>query len=281
MPMTTAKLRVAAWTLALGLTVPTAAWTTPAHAEAREHGTAAQEGDILGELASGVMSSFGSTARAAAPSPNVRVDPHSGAEIYVPTGETIDQVIEVVAKQGPMAVASIKQANPIELGLGMWTLSMSLSALFRLGMLAFGLLLFTLGAQRWLRARESLLASPLRALGTGALTMTAAVVSVIVLALTLVGIPLAAFVGLMAWFGLYVGQLVAALSLGSLLPASLRPRSHLGQAAAGALALWSISLLPGIGFIASLCASLLGLGACLVARANHPAPGFSGASLGV
>jgi hypothetical protein len=132
-----------------------------------------------------------------------------------------------------------------------------------------------------LRARESLLASPLRALGTGALTMAAAFVSVMVLAFTLVGIPLAAFVGVVAWIGLYVGQLVAALSLGSLLPAALRPRSHLGQVAVGALALWSISLLPGIGFIATLCASLLGLGACLVARANNPTPGFSGASLGV
>ena len=279
--MTTATRRIAAWTLALGLALPTAASATPVHAEASEGSSAAQNESTIVALANGVMSSFGNHERVATPSPNVGVDPQSGVEIYLPTGETIDQVIEVVASQGPMAVAALNPVRPVELGLGFWTLDVGGEALTHLGMLALGLVLFAVGAKRWLRARESVLESPLRALGTGMLTMLAAFVAVVLLALTLVGIPLAALVGITAWLGLYVGQLVAALSLGGLLPSSLRPRSHLGQVAAGALALWSISLLPGIGFVTSLCAGLLGLGACLVAGARANAPGFSGASLGV
>jgi hypothetical protein len=96
-----------------------------------------------------------------------------------------------------------------------------------------------------------------------------------------VGIPLALFVGFVAWLGLYVGQLVAALSLGALLPSSLRPRSDLGQVAAGALALWTISLVPGLGFVALLCAGLLGLGACLATRARDTTAGFSGVTWGL
>ena len=279
--MTTAKLRIVAWTLALGLTEPTAAWTTPVHAEAGAASSQASSDDTVVALANGVMASFGSPQqRAAAPSPNVAVDPRSGAEIYLPTGETIDQVIEVVGRELPVAVASIKR-NPVELGLGMWALSTGAGALTRLGMLAFGLVLFTLGAKRWLRARESLLAAPLRSLGTGALTMVTAFGAAILLTLTLVGIPLALFVGFVAWLGLYVGQLVAALSLGALLPRSLRPRSDLGQVAVGALALWSISLVPGFGFVALLCAGLLGLGACMASRARDTTAGFSGATWGV
>jgi hypothetical protein len=277
--MTTAKLRIAAWTLALGLMAPAAAWATPLRAEAPRSADDAERAPVV-QLADGVSSSLSHTKQAAS-SPNIHLDPRSGREIYTPTGETIDQVIEVVASKVPVAVASLKHQDPTGLGLGLWALGTGLSALAHLGMLAFGLVLFALGAKRWLKARESLMEAPLKALGTGALTVAAVFTATVLLALTFIGIPLALMVGFVGWLGLYVGQLVAALSLGALLPESLRPRSDLGQVAAGAVALWSISLVPGIGLITSIAASLLGLGACFMARARDSSPVLPGTSLSV
>ena len=275
--MTTAKLRIAAWTLALGLMAPAAAWATPLRAEAPRRAESAEHGRVV-QLAEGVSSAL-SHVKQAESSPNTHVDAQSGVEIYTPTGETIDQVIEVVASKVPVAVASLKDNDPTELGLGLWALGTGISALAHLGMLAFGLVLFALGAKRWLKARESLMQAPLKALGTGALTLAALVTTTIVLTITLVGIPLALMLGFAGWLALYIGQIVAALSLGSILPERFRPQSDLGQVAAGAVALWSISLVPGIGFIASFSASLLGLGACFMARARESTPALPGASL--
>jgi hypothetical protein len=93
--MTTAKLRIAAWTLALGMLVPAAAWATPLRAEASRRAESGERGPVV-ELANGVSAAL-SRPKQAATSANIQVDPRSGVEIYAPTGETIDQVIEVRA----------------------------------------------------------------------------------------------------------------------------------------------------------------------------------------
>jgi hypothetical protein len=97
--MTSAQVRSAALALALGMGSAAAA-----HADANAtHLPAGSETCWRPDAsASGSFEGFRPS------SPNVAVDPRTGTEVYVPTGETIDQVLPVVAPRIPQpAVASV------------------------------------------------------------------------------------------------------------------------------------------------------------------------------
>ncbi|HZU07323.1 MAG TPA: hypothetical protein VFB73_15260 [Chloroflexota bacterium] len=152
-----------------------------------------------------------------------------------------------------------------------------------IGMLIAGLLLvyflpeFAMGAARQVQAH------PWRSVGVGLLAFFGGPVLVLLLAVTLIGLPLAVLVGLSYFLGLYVGWLLLALAVGSLLVLLVRrwrPVAPLGPAwlvVIGLVVLYLLSHLPGIGWLVVFLGLCFGLGALLsqfvAARAaRRPAP---------
>src|SRR5579884_2030428 len=152
-----------------------------------------------------------------------------------------------------------------------------------IGMLIAGLLLvyflpeFAMGAARQVQAH------PWRSVGVGLLAIFGGQVLVLLLAVTLIGLPLAVLVGLSYFLGLYVGWLLLALAVGSLLVLLVRrwrPVAPLGPAwlvVIGLVVLYLLSHLPGIGWLVVFLGLCFGLGALLsqfvAARAaRRPAP---------
>jgi cytoskeletal protein CcmA (bactofilin family) len=154
-----------------------------------------------------------------------------------------------------------------------------------IGMLIAGVLLvyflpeFAMGAARQVQAH------PWRSVGVGLLAFFGGPVLVLLLAVTLIGLPLAVLVGLGYFLGLYVGWLLLGLAVGSLLALLARrwrPVAPLGPAwlvVIGLVVLYLLSHLPGIGWLVVFLGLCFGLGALLgqlvaarVARRPAPAP---------
>jgi len=141
--------------------------------------------------------------------------------------------------------------------------------------LLFLLGLFLLGAmpERLAALERSVVRSPGRALATGLLGFVASVVLVVVLVITIIGIPAALVVLLAVPIGAYVGLAAVAATLGAALPIAALKERPVVQLAAGVLALFVASLVPFAGTIAIVLATALGLGAILLTRFGKSAPG--------
>lgn len=128
-------------------------------------------------------------------------------------------------------------------------------------------------------AADKLKGRPLAALGRGALWLLVGPILVVVLAFTLVGIPLALI--LAATYGalLYLAPIVPALWVGDKL-ASRSGRSRRGRAilpaAVGATAVVLVLLLPWIGFLARVVLTCAGIGgmALLIESRRRPSRAY-------
>jgi len=113
---------------------------------------------------------------------------------------------------------------------------------------------------------------PLHALMLGSASFVAAVLTIVVLAITIIGIPAAIAVAIALSLACYVGLATVAAVIGALMPvAQLRDRPVL-QLAAGVAALYLASLVPGIGTLALMAAGAVGLGAIVRTRLRTSAP---------
>jgi len=108
----------------------------------------------------------------------------------------------------------------------------------------------------------------LKGLGGGAL----AVVAGIVLAVTIVGIPLAIALAITVSLASYVGLAAVAAVIGAVLPIERLKDRPVHQLAAGVGTLYVASLVPGAGGIALMIAAILGLGALLRTRMSKDVP---------
>ncbi|MBW2461934.1 MAG: polymer-forming cytoskeletal protein [Deltaproteobacteria bacterium] len=145
------------------------------------------------------------------------------------------------------------------------------SLLNHLLLFVFGLFLMGLTPERFEALQVTIIRKPAPSLGYGLLGLLAAVVTLIVAAITVVGIPAAILGAIALPVVVYVGLAAFAAVFGAALPSErLRSRPML-QLGAGVLALWLVSLLPVAGGIATVVAAAVGTGALIQTRFHKTA----------
>lgn len=139
-----------------------------------------------------------------------------------------------------------------------------------------GLLLMGLAPDRLSALQRTIVRAPLRSFGMGVVGVIAAVGAIVVLAVTIVGIPAAVVLGLLLPVAMYVGLAATATVLGAMFPIE-RLRGHpVLQLAAGVVALFVVSLAPFAGDAIVGVAGLFGLGALAITRFGKRAPDDDG-----
>ncbi|MCC6878021.1 MAG: hypothetical protein IT378_27160 [Sandaracinaceae bacterium] len=129
-----------------------------------------------------------------------------------------------------------------------------------------GLGMMALARDRFVTLRGELAARPVRSAFGGLLGLLAGAALAIVLAITIIGIPITVLIAFAIPVGLYVGLAAAAWGIGGILPArSLKDRPVM-QLGAGVFLLFVVSLVPTIGFLVVGVAALAGLGAVIATR---------------
>lgn len=157
-----------------------------------------------------------------------------------------------------------------------------LRALWLLGFLVAGCAAVALFPRTARSAEEAVRRRPFAAAGFGILWILAGPVAAVLVALTVVGLPLALIFSAIYVVLLYLGRAVVAIWLGRL---ALRAPEGAGRAGLlarlliGGAALLLVGLMPVLGALVTLVATVMGIGALLAAlsaRAPAPAPGSLG-----
>jgi cytoskeletal protein CcmA (bactofilin family) len=140
------------------------------------------------------------------------------------------------------------------------------SALSRSALLyAFGCILLASAGQPMERMRQELSERPVRALGLGAAALIGGFFAMIVLCVTIIGIPIAIMLFLVGALGVYAGMCAVFLELGALVLEE-RTDSPYVHLALGCLMYLVFSTLPVIGWIATALAVVCGLGLLVSTR---------------
>lgn len=137
------------------------------------------------------------------------------------------------------------------------------------------LLLLSLVPERLSALERTLMKAPGRALALGFVAGIAAVVSIVVMAITIIGIPAALVVALALPIAVYLGLAAVAASLGAALPIETLRERPIAQLASGVGVLFVLSLVPVIGSIGMFAAATIGFGAVLLTRFSKRAVGES------
>lgn len=151
-------------------------------------------------------------------------------------------------------------------GFGGW-LADALTGLVSYALLfVLGLLLMGLARERLDALQLVLVRKPARAFGLGVLGFAGAIAAIVVLAITVIGIPAAVALAVALPFAVYVGLAAVASVLGAVLPLTALKDRPVLQLAAGCGALWLASLVPFAGDVVVAVTAALGLGALVVTR---------------
>ncbi|HTU63215.1 MAG TPA: hypothetical protein VMF89_32365, partial [Polyangiales bacterium] len=140
------------------------------------------------------------------------------------------------------------------------------SALSRSALLyAFGCILLATAGQPMERMRSELSDRPVRALGLGMATLVGGFFALIVLCVTIIGIPVAIMLFLVGALGVYAGMCAVFLELGALVleERTDSPYIHL---ALGCFMYLIFGTLPVIGWLATALAVVCGLGLLVSTR---------------
>jgi cytoskeletal protein CcmA (bactofilin family) len=134
------------------------------------------------------------------------------------------------------------------------------------GLLAAGLLLYAVFPRYTVNAARTLGRTPLKSLGLGAAMFFSAPPIILLLVITIVGIPLALVVAALYTVALFAGYLMAAFFIGEQalqLAGRAQPGKawHMAALAAALAALWLLRQIPYVGGMLVLAALLFGLGA--------------------
>lgn len=171
----------------------------------------------------------------------------------------------VVRMEGPAAMARHRRGQRGHDDEGWFGHALDSAAthalLFMLGLLMLGLMRGRLGV-----LQRAMVRTPVRAGFVGILAFVAAAVSVVVLTITLIGIPGAVVVGLMTFLGGYVGMAAAATVIGAALPSAALKDRPVAQLAVGVGLLFFVSIIPFVGKFAGLLLGAVGFGAVVMTR---------------
>ena len=135
-----------------------------------------------------------------------------------------------------------------------------------------GLLLLGAGRERLRAMQATMVRDGLKTAGTGLLAYVIAGVAIVVLAITLVGIPAAVVLGLALPVATYVGLAAAATVIGAALPLEGLKGQEVLQLALGVGVLFFASIVPTVGTVASVAFACLGFGALIRTRFRTDPP---------
>jgi len=133
-----------------------------------------------------------------------------------------------------------------------------------------GVLLIGAFPRRHAAMARSLVDRPMRSTAAGFLGMLATVVLCIAFAVTLIGIPVAIFLAVLAVVAACAGMAVVGTVIGAALPLEKAKQRPLLQLALGVAILWVLSLVPVLGFLVLLILGSAGYGAVLMTRFGRP-----------
>lgn len=147
-----------------------------------------------------------------------------------------------------------------------WVKDAVRSALAHALLFLLGLLLIGTSRERLRALQVTMIEDGAKTAGVGLLGYVAGALIVVLLALTIIGIPVAVLVGLALPVATYVGLAAAATVIGAALPLAPLKGKEVLQLAAGVGVLFLASLVPVAGGIVVACAACLGFGALLRTR---------------
>jgi hypothetical protein len=136
----------------------------------------------------------------------------------------------------------------------------------------FALLLSGAVPERMGAMHVAIVKEPLRTAGVGLLGYAGAVLALVALVITIVGIPLALALGILVPVATYIGLAAAATVIGAALPVERLRGRPVMQILAGVSCLFVASLVPGLGLVAIAVAACLGLGALVRTRFRAAPP---------
>ncbi|MEO7111629.1 MAG: hypothetical protein ABI183_14410, partial [Polyangiaceae bacterium] len=153
------------------------------------------------------------------------------------------------------------------------------SALTRSAILfVFGAMLLALATDRMEKLRSEIAARPMKSFALGIIGGVAAVLAVVVLCVTLIGIPIAVVGTLVAVFGGYAG-FCAALATGGQALFGHRTKNPYVQLALGCVLLVIVGAIPFIGTWVTVAIAFIGMGAMIATRGAGIALGRARATI--
>jgi len=160
--------------------------------------------------------------------------------------------------------------DPIR-SLGHWIGDLVSSLLSYALLFLLGLVLMGVARERLDALQVVIIRRPFRAFGHGLLGFVGAIVAIVILCITIIGIPAAIVLGVVLPIALYIGMAAAATVLGAALPLPQLKERPVMQLAAGVATLFVASLVPVVGSVAIAIAALVGLGALVITRFSKTA----------
>ncbi|MCB9597151.1 MAG: hypothetical protein H6719_30790 [Sandaracinaceae bacterium] len=149
------------------------------------------------------------------------------------------------------------------------------SAVMHVLLFLLGLLMMGVGRERLGALQVTMIKDGVKTAGTGLLGYLGAVAAIVLLSITLIGIPAAVVVGLALPIATYVGLAAAATVVGAALPLPQLQGKEVHQLAAGVGVLFLASLVPLAGGIFTAAVACLGFGALIRTRfAKSPPEGL-------
>lgn len=140
------------------------------------------------------------------------------------------------------------------------------SAVSSFGVLfVFGSILIALAGERMRQLRLEVATRPMRNFALGILGFFGFGAAIIVLCVTVIGIPIALFGALLGLVAMYAG-IVAAVTLGGELLLRKRTENPYAHLALGALLFVALSSLPGVGTVVGFAVSAIGIGTMVSTR---------------
>jgi hypothetical protein len=129
-----------------------------------------------------------------------------------------------------------------------------------------GILLMGVARERFEALQVTIVKKPVSAFGYGLLGLVGSGVAIVVLAITLIGIPAAILGAIALPIAIYVGLAAFAAVFGAAIPVESLKGKPIMQLGAGVLCLWLSSLIPFAGGFATILAAAIGLGALIITR---------------
>lgn len=156
--------------------------------------------------------------------------------------------------------------------LGHWAGDLVRSAVSHVLLFLLGLLLLGTARERLRAVQTVMVRQGLETTGLGFLAYVAAVVMIVLFAITLIGIPVAVLIGLALPLATYVGLAAAATVIGAALPIPQLAGREVAQLGAGVAVLFVASQVPLVGTMVTVVAACLGVGALVRTRLGQRTP---------
>jgi hypothetical protein len=241
-------------------------WGGDAHVAGRAYGdvfTAGGDAEITGLVVGNVLTMGGDIRIGREGSVHGRLDAMGG--------DVLDERVGAAAFAPPPPLVAVPVMAPCALSTPVSTeITDFLGSGARHALLfLFGLFFLAIAPKRLHAISHVLVDRPIRATLAGFLSLIGTPILCLALAITLIGIPVAAVVGLLGIVAMLAGLVSASMVIGAGIPWRRLSGRPVAQLAVGTLALFLVSRIPWVGGLAWILALLAGLGAIVLTRAGR------------